>query len=254
MQFRVYGLLVGLGIAAAWEASLRLARRRGVGEKIVNDLAGWVILGGIIGARLYHVIDYWQRYYANNPIKVLFVWEGGLGIWGAVLGGLLTLVIYEWRYKKQIKGDWLGLSDLILFGVPLGQAIGRWGNFVNNELYGRPTSLPWGIKVPGIEGRVHPLFLYESVLDLLLFGGLVWLVKKKVKKGVISGGYLIGYGLIRLILEGMRPDGVVWKWQGVAVAQIVAMVAILTGVCLVSRRKPSRTYLSPTSRTIRSRL
>jgi len=151
-MFKIYGLLVGLGVWSAWEVSLWMARRRQVSERLVNRLVGWMLVGGLIGARVYHVIDYWQRYYSVYPIKVVYLWEGGLAIWGALIGGLVGL----WLGYKIIdhKSKIIDLLDIVLVGAPLGQAIGRWGNFFNSELRGR---------------NGEPLFLYESALDLLLF-------------------------------------------------------------------------------------
>lgn len=243
MTFHPYGLILGLAIVIAWEAGLWFAKKLKVEEKLINEMGWYVVAGGIVGARIYHVVDYWERYYSHNLIKIVYLWEGGLGIWGAVGGGLMVALAYYYINRDRFKFKLLRLMDIVLFGVPLGQAIGRWGNFVNNELYGRPTNLPWGINVPNVDGRVHPLFAYESFLNLLLFGIFLRMVNRKgVRPGLISGVYLIGYGLIRLWLEGMRPETMIWKWMGLGVAQWWAGVAIVVGTWLIvyKKKEPKR--------------
>lgn len=233
-KFHIYGLLIGLSIWLALEVSLRVAKRLEVEKKLIDEALLWVIIPGLIGARIYHVIDLWNEVYSRELIKVLYLWEGGLGIWGGILGGALGLWLF-WKVKRM-KISFLRLTDVFVVGVPLAQTIGRWGNFANGELYGKPTTLPWGIYVDKISTRVHPLFLYESVLDLILFVLLFSLVKMKGRKnGVIFGTYLIGYGLIRLLLETLRPTNVVWVWNGVPVAQMFAGLAILVGVFLTKK-------------------
>jgi phosphatidylglycerol:prolipoprotein diacylglycerol transferase len=128
------------------------------------------------------------------------------------------------------------LLDLGAFGLPLAQAIGRWGNFANRELEGIATNLPWAI-TDAAGDRRHPLFLYESLLNLILFLCLLALAKRaNVKSGIILASYLIGYGLIRLILEALRPVEIVWVWQGFPVAQIFSLLAIIVGFALLLRR------------------
>jgi len=239
LSFHLYGLLIGLGVWLAFEMSLRVARRWKIKVKILDQALWWAVIPGVIGARIYHVIDLWDEYYRFDWVKSFCLWEGGLGIWGGVIGGVLGLAGFYLIRKKILKIKFLSLLDLGAIGLPLAQAIGRWGNFVNRELYGRPTSLPWGIQVPGSEVRVHPLFLYESLLDLMLFMGLVGVVysSKEVKPGKVLGLYLIGYGIIRFVLEPWRVASNIWTWNGLIVAQIVSVVAILVGLVLLFREK-----------------
>ncbi|OGD71742.1 hypothetical protein A3A84_03200 [Candidatus Collierbacteria bacterium RIFCSPLOWO2_01_FULL_50_23] len=221
IDFHIYGLTLGFAILAAFQGSSRLAAKRGVDKKIVESLFWWVVIGGILGARIYHVIDKWQEIYILDPQSVLYLWNGGLGIWGAILGGIASLLVY-WQVKLKRRIDILTLMDIVLFGVPLGQAIGRWGNFFNNELMGK---------------NGEPLFFYESSLDLILFVSLVWLSKKKVRPGVIAGAYLLGYGLIRLSLEQLRPENIIWKVGGIPAASLVSVLAVICGTFLIWRRR-----------------
>lgn len=217
MKFNLYGLMIGLGVLAAFRASEWLAVRRKIDKKLIENGFWWVLIGGIVGARLYHVVDFWDKLYKNNPLQIIKVWEGGLGIWGAILGGVTMLLgYYVIRLRKKI--DLLNLLDVAFIGLPLGQAIGRWGNFFNNEIVGK---------------KGEPLFLYESVLDLVLFGILVLLAGKIKKTGVIAGAYLVGYGVIRFVLEPLRPDEIVWKIGSMPTASLVSVLAVVAGGVLV---------------------
>lgn len=223
-----YGLILAGAALASLSASLWLAKKRNIPEKLIESGFWWAIISGLIGARLYHVIDLWDELYRANILASLYLWEGGLGIWGGVIGGLVGLWLFHRLKSRQYHLE--ELLDLGAFGLPLGQAIGRWGNFVNRELYGTTTNLPWAITDAG-GNRVHPLFLYESLLSLSLFLILVTLVRRRrAKVGSLWGVYLIGYGVIRFFLETLRPESIVWKLGGLPTAQLVALLAIGVGL------------------------
>jgi len=304
----LYGLLVGLGILSGFWVAAQIAKRFTLHPDDVWDGLWWVVIPGIIGARLYHVLDYWE-YYREHWLLIPAVWNGGLGIFGAIVGGVLglwaycwwvcqgelrslnkNLLAHLWRYLKKIgraevghftrllsmvtfggrgelgsrPGLWPGRSslrseisspraqfflcvkqrflvflDLAAFGLPLGQAIGRWGNFFYWELYGRPTALPWGIFVPpeyrvlGFERftHFHPLFLYESLYSLCVFGVLLLIWKRK--KRLFHAGsyffvYLILYGAGRFGLEQLRIES--WVVGGVNVALVLGFILVVPGV------------------------
>lgn len=214
-----YGFILGLGILASLELSLRLAKERKIDSQLIEKLFIWVLVGGVIGARLYHVIDKWGDIYSTNPLSVLFLWNGGLGIWGAIIGGLVGLFSGLYFYKGKFS---LNLLDVACFGVPVGQAIGRWGNFFNNEIVG---------------SRGEPLFLYESLLNLVLFALIFYVAKTTETKGKISGLYLMGYGYIRLVLEPLRPESIIWKISGVPTASLISIVTICLGFFIWNRRQ-----------------
>ena len=220
LSFHPYGLFIGLGILAAFEASVRLSKVRGIDRKLIESLFWWVIICGIFGARLYHVIDKWNTIYSISPKSVLYIWNGGLGIWGAIIGGVVGLLGY-WVIKLRRKISFLYLMDVAVIGVPLGQAIGRWGNFFNNEIVGRSG---------------EPLFLYESLLNLLLFGILI-IIGRMGRIGLITGTYLVGYGLIRFALEPLRPDIIVWKIAGIPTAMIFSALAIAFGILIILKNR-----------------
>ena len=215
LTFHWYGLLIGLGTVAAME--IALYRGGKTKKENLEKAIWWVILAGVIGARLYHVIDYWGRYYSTNLVKILYFGEGGLGIWGAIAGGFLGLLVYCYFNKLKF---W-EYMDTIVIGVPLAQAIGRVGNYINGELWGKSG---------------EPLFAYEGLLNLILFGILWKISTKKRKPGMVSGIYLIGYGVIRALLENIRPEGTIWRLGGVPMAIIFSVLAVFSGSYLIFRR------------------
>lgn len=208
-QFHWYGLLLGLGIISGYALVLRTARRTVITRLLLDNLFIWLVVVGFIGARLLDVFGFEWFYFKDHLGEIWQVWRGGLTIYGALLGGVL--VLYWWGKKHNIK--LLTLTDLLLPGVALGQAIGRWGNYFNQELFGKPTSLPWGIPIAEINrptlyqnfAYFHPTFLYESLGLFLLTVGLVFLYKKK-KEGLLTAVYLLMAGLLRFGLEFLRID------------------------------------------------
>lgn len=235
ITFHLYGLMIGLGVlAGAWVASKK--------DKRIWDCLLWVIGGGIIGARLYHVVDLWS-YYGEHLSQIPAVWQGGMGIYGGILGGILGLWIYT-RGREEPNLLFLKMLDAGALGLPLGQAIGRLGNWFNQELYGLPTSLPWGIYIRP-ENRLlsvweyekfHPLWLYESIYCLIIFIIIIKIIKViPIGKGKIFAAYLGLYGLGRFFLEFLRIEA--WTIGGVNVAQVISLGLILEAVSFIMGRK-----------------
>ncbi len=203
-----YGILITLGMLLAVQVGSREFKRRGMDPAIVSDGSLWVIGLGILGARLYHVFSTpndgsysgWN-YYSQNPLKILAVWEGGLGIWGGIIGGIAGIGYVMWRNRIKL----FRAFDAIVPGVLLGQAIGRWGNFTNQELYGPPTGSDWfGLLIDPskrirtgkfdfsdltqfpVDTRFQPTFLYESMWNLIGFGLLMWLASRKQENPITT--------------------------------------------------------------------
>jgi len=243
-----YGLILALAFIVAIALSWRLVNMRGLKTDDLLDLALWLIIAGIIGARLYDVFIIDWPYFSRHLIIILFICHGGLAIHGALIGGLNA--VYFWcRLKKQNLWLWL---DIIAAVLPLAQAIGRWGNYFNSELFGRPTSWPWGIPItenlrPIIYKSFQyfqPAFLYESILDLILFIIILFIFKKnQLKAGQLAGLYLIGYGLIRLIMEFIRID-ITAQLFGFRVPQLVSIGMVLIGL-IIFRIKSNKNVSLP---------
>lgn len=235
---------MGLGLVAAWWVVGKLTRPHGIDSAHLDTLMLTLSIGALIGARAYHVIDLFEVY-RQNPAKIIAVWEGGLGIYGAILGGLVAGIVL-WKVGKISKSNLLMLFDAASVGMPLGQAIGRIGNYLNRELFGLPTELPWAIAIP-IElrpaefrsfERFHPLFFYEAVLNLILFGCLWFLVRRLpalLGTGKVLALYLVGYGLIRFFLEPLRIDP--WIVGSLPMASVISLLLVAVSVgFLVSKR------------------
>jgi phosphatidylglycerol:prolipoprotein diacylglycerol transferase len=245
-----YGILITLGVIAAALLSVREAKRRGLNSELVWDMLFWLVLAGIIGARLWHILTpskssgLTTMYYLTHPLDIINFRSGGLGIPGAVIGGAIALLIYARKHKL----NFLEWADIAVPGVALAQAIGRWGNFFNQELYGAPTNLPWKISIdpayrlPGYMDveYYHPLFAYESLWNLLNMALLLWLgrrFKDSLKPGDILLVYSIMYPVGRFLLEFLRLD--TSQVAGVNANQtFMAIVAIVATVLLFLRHRP----------------
>jgi phosphatidylglycerol:prolipoprotein diacylglycerol transferase len=237
-QITLYGIMITAGVIAATFISHFEAKRRGLNTDHVPQILLVVLPLGIIGARLYHVIDQWS-YYSQHPAQIFG--GAGLGIFGALIGGVIGLIIYT-RWQKLSTLQWL---DILSPGVLLAQAIGRWGNFFNQELYGYPTDLPWGLfidpehRLPGYENftHFHPLFFYEFAWNLLgagflLFTGRKW--QKRLLNGDIFCLYAIWYGIGRFYLEGLKIG--VWTVGGIPTARWITGIALIVAAAIMLYR------------------
>jgi phosphatidylglycerol---prolipoprotein diacylglyceryl transferase len=247
-----YGIIIMVGaLAGTWLASLE-AKRKGQNPDHIWDALIWLLLLGIIGARLWHVLLPPQSsieqgittgWYLLHPLDLLNTRQGGLGIPGAVIGGMVGLYLYTRRNKLSFSL----FADISAPGLALAQAIGRWGNFVNQELYGSPTNLPWAVHIDPrnrVQGYAnfetfHPLFLYESIWNLLNMGLLLWVSRRygnHLKDGDILLIYLIVYPLGRFMLEFLRLDAA--SLGGLNANQtIMAVVAVCSAAFFLWRHR-----------------
>lgn len=233
-----YGLFLVLGMAAGIIIAWKLGPIYGLSKDKTLDLAIWLIIGGLIGARIYELFLEFPYYY-QHPEMAIRIWEGGLAIHGAIIGGGLALWIFARRHNLSI----IKLSALSATSLAIGQAIGRWGNWFNQELFGLPTNLPWGIPITPAnrpweyinENFFQPTFLYESLGCLLIFLILLFLNykwKNKLddkKAGTIIAVYLIAYSFLRFSLEFIKVDAtpILWGWRW---PQIISLILILISI------------------------
>ena len=198
-----YGLLIVLAIVVSIILILRLAKINKIEDQHLWNLFFYLVVFGIIGARLYHVLFYNLNYFVNQPLDILKIWQGGLAIHGAIIAGIIVVFFYCKKHQLNI----LKYLDIFTVVMPLGQAIGRWGNYFNQELFGKSCEFNWCIPIQHQFGYFHPVFLYESLLNLVLFIILLILYKtKKLSLGMITLFYLIGYSVIRFFMEFLRLD------------------------------------------------
>jgi len=245
-MINLYGFFIALGILVGAFVVEKINNKFSIlnSEFSILDTLPWLLIPGIIGARLYHVFDYWQ-YYSKNSLEILFIWHGGLGIFGGILGGIVGLWIFLKINNKNVKirDIFLPFLDLGVIGLSIGQVIGRWGNYFNQELYGLPTNLPWAIYIrpenrlagfdpPAGGSHFHPLFLYESIGCLIIFFVCLGFLLRSTdpaergksprkKPGLTFFLYLFLYSFLRFWLEFLRPIG--WQWKGFRVTQLVSL-------------------------------
>lgn len=277
LQVHWYGFFIVLGILLGLFFVLRLAKHYGFTADDVYDLAFYLIIFSVLGARLYMILLY-PSFYLNNPLEIFKVWKGGLAIHGVIFAGVITLYIY---CKKKKQKFWIW-ADMLVPALALGQAIGRWGNYFNQEVFGAPTSLPWGIPIDLVNRMAgftqyeyfHPTFLYESILNFILFLILLSLHHIRIKKqevrikeslplspsplagegrlsaealaeeegegvGLPAGNialiYLMGYSLIRIAMEQFRIDETLMVF-GIRFPVLVSAGVILVAISILPRR------------------
>jgi phosphatidylglycerol:prolipoprotein diacylglycerol transferase len=245
-----YGLSYAIGLAVAYLVLVRLARRAGEDPDVVGNGIIVVAVAALIGGRAYHVIDQWALY-ADDPLKIILPPYSGLGVYGGIASGTLA----AWWYARRRGVSFARWADIIAPALFVMQAIGRWGNYFNQELYGPPTSLPWGIPIecahrladvypcttfPEAVTRFHPLFLYESISGIV--GAIVLVVigyrlRSRLRPGDLLLLFFIWYGLTRFSLEFLRADN--WTFFGIPTAQLVSIAFIAVGIVgLVLRHRP----------------
>jgi phosphatidylglycerol:prolipoprotein diacylglycerol transferase len=241
---RYYGIILMLGALAGGYLATFEVKRRGHDPEMVWDLLVYLIIGGVLGARLWHILTpppssiaqgYTTLFYLTHPLDALAIWRGGLGIPGTIIGGLIALYIYTRQHREIAFLDW---ADISAPSLALGQAIGRWGNFVNQEIYGSATSLPWKIyidpahRLAGFENEsyYHPLFAYESILNLANMLLLVWITRRynsNLKRGDVFNVYLIFYPAVRFGLDFLRLDAS-------EVLSLNINQTVMAGVCILA--------------------
>ena len=231
----------GLTYMAGFMTFLYLGRKRIVmlnlkqyDNKLLDDLLFYGVLGVILGGRLGEVLFYNPGYYFSNPLKIFAVWEGGMSFHGGFLGVLVAMAIFA----RQNKLRWLELMDFVAPLVPPGLAFGRLGNFINGELWGRPTDVPWGMVFPRVDNLPrHPSQLYEFALEGVLLFALLWIYASKPRPtGAVSGLFLIGYGSFRFLAEFTRnPDDGIFGLMtfGVSMGQWLSLPMVLAGIAMM---------------------
>lgn len=256
IPIRAYALCIITGIIVALWVGVRRYRARGGNSDVVWDAAIVAIPAGIVGGRLYHVITDNQKYFCSdcNPLNVFAITNGGLGIWGAVILGTLAV----WAYLRHKNVPFAPFADAIAPGIVLAQAIGRLGNYFNQELYGAETNVPWALEIfyrvddagkyapltghstGEIIATVHPTFLYELVWNLIVFGFLLWADKRfRLGHGRVFALYVAGYTLGRFVVETMRSDEATMVF-GFRINEIVSVVVFLIAVVVFFSLKKGR--------------
>jgi phosphatidylglycerol:prolipoprotein diacylglycerol transferase len=245
LALRWYSLMIMVGVLVGTWVAAKMAEQRGIAADDVYGAALWIVVGGIVGARLAHVIDRWD-YYGLHPEKILAVYEGGLAIWGGLIMGGLG----GWLYARRNGIPFWPLADSVAVGAILGQAIGRIGCIVNGDVAGRPTGGDWGFVYtnPGallpkpeyFNVPTHPYPLYEMGWDLVIFGILFWLFRRRVFDGAVFLAYAVLYAIGRFVLTFVREEEI-WLF-GLQQAQVLSIIILVVAAYLYFylRGRPGR--------------
>ncbi|MED1490641.1 MULTISPECIES: prolipoprotein diacylglyceryl transferase [Bacillaceae] len=236
-----YGIIIGTGILLGLYISTNEAVKRGLQKEVFSDLILWALPIALIFARIYYVIFNWS-YYSQHPEEIIAIWRGGIAIHGALIGAIITTVVFA---KKRNLSFWK-LADIAAPSIILGQAIGRWGNFMNQEAHGGPVSREFleSLHLPDfiinqmyIKGSYyHPTFLYESLWNLIGFLVLLVLQRINLKRGEVFLTYVIWYSIGRFFIEGMRTDSLMLT-DSLRMAQVLSIVLVVTCTILILYRR-----------------
>jgi len=246
LNFQFYGIIIACGLMLAVLYGMRRCKTFGLKQDDILDGVLWVVPFAILCARLYYCVFSWDQY-AADPITILYIWKGGLAIYGGVLGAAVGVTVFCLVKKIRLPA----VLDLVSLGFLIGQSLGRWGNFFNREAFGAPTDsfLRMGLfnTVTGQVEYYHPTFLYESVWNALGFVLLHCLVKHRKYDGQIALGYVAWYGLGRTFIEGLRMDSL--YWGPIRVSQLLAALSCLAAVTtllIMAFRKhdPAKLYVN----------
>lgn len=248
---RAYALCILLGIIVAVVWTDRRLHARGAESGAVLDIAMITVPAGIVGARIYHVLTHWNDYFAPgiNPLTALYIWEGGIAIFGALIGGALG----AWWSTKRMGIRFGAFADALVPGLLIAQALGRFGNYFNHELYGKPTDLPWGLQIESTNPAYpvglpagtlfHPTFLYEILWNIAGIVILLWIQRQfDPQWGRLFSLYLVWYGLGRFWLEDLRIDPID-VFLGLRLNQFAALLVVILGLVLcyvLDRRHPGK--------------
>jgi len=245
--FHLYGVILAVGVLVAVYVAEQRWRHRGYPRDGIYDISFWVVIWGVIGARLYHVITDYELF-EHDPWRAFQIWRGGLGIWGAVIGGAIAVVVITHRRKMPT----LAVMDCMGPGIVLAQAIGRWGNYFNQELFGKPSTLPWALEIAPSHrpsgylqySTFQPTFLYESLACLAIFGVLLLVEKRaSLKLGQTFALYVVLYTFARFWFENLRIDPaheIAGMRLNAWVSILVCLAAIAWFVWLGRHRPPQR--------------
>lgn len=233
-EIRYYGLIFALGFILAaiilyWFASKE--KIKNLEKKDVFNLIIYLIIGILIFSRLFEILIYMPSYYFANPKEIIAVWHGGLSFHGGLIGAVIVGLVYS-RYKKIKFYD---LADILVFPAAIGLCFGRFANFINGELWGKITALPWCVKFQNAEGCRHPTQIYESFKNLAIFLVLLLLKRFKLKSGFLFWHFILLYGAIRFSIEFLKPVG--WYFLSLNTGQWLCLIMIITAAAFIIKEK-----------------
>lgn len=241
IEIRYYSLAYIIGAIIVYAILLKLVKERELKltKNEVMDYISYCLLGLVIGARLGYVLFYNFSYYLSHPLEILMVWKGGMSFHGGLILGIAMAYIFA--RKKKI--NFWQLADISVIPLGLALCLGRIGNFINGELYGRITSVPWAVKFKGVEGFRHPSQLYEAIKNLIIFGILWSIRKRRMPQGFVFWLFITMYGAFRFLIEFTRePDANIGFFLGLTLGQYLCIIMIALGSIMMLRLKKQSFY------------
>jgi len=235
-QIRYYGIIFLIGFIIAYFLIVYLAKERKIKLKKgdVVDFLFYVLIGLIVGSRIFYVIFYNLNFYLTNPLYIFALWHGGLSFHGGLIGAVIVAFIF----CKKKKIGFYEIADIVVIPLALGLALGRIGNFLNSELVGRVTNVPWAVKFKEYEGFRHPSQLYESLKNFFIFFVLWFIRNKKLKKGFLFWLFVIMYSLLRFFIEFFRaPDLQLGFIFGITMGQLLSIIMFFVGIYFIAKLK-----------------
>lgn len=255
LRVTFYGIFIAIGVVIAWQVIERTFLARGGDGEILSKILARVLIFGFLGARLAYVSTHLSRF-DGEWWKVIAIWEGGLALYGGLTAGAIAGFVYSRKWNA----NFVDILDGMAVGVPLAQAMGRWGNYFNQELFGTPTDLPWGLEIdpqfrpeayPNAE-TFHPTFLYESIWNVALALTIAWVGKRYPHlRGRLIGIYFVGYGLIRFLMELIRTD-TTFRFLGLSRNGWVSIGVVVLGVIVLAWKQLSERAADPRATSISS--
>jgi phosphatidylglycerol:prolipoprotein diacylglycerol transferase len=237
LEIRYYGLIYVIGFFLAYWMLTYFSKRKLIklSRDDVLDFLFYITVGAIVGARLFYVIIYNFSYYLSNLHEIFFIWQGGMSFHGGFLGAIIAGYVYKIKHPF----DFWKFADIMVIPLALGLCLGRIGNFINGELYGRLTSLPWGVKFPNIEGYRHPSQLYEAAKNFIIFLTLWFLKDKKLPSGFLFWTFVTMYGFLRFWIEFVRaPDPQLgFILFNLTMGQLLTLPMFIIGLCMLIKLK-----------------
>ncbi len=233
LEIRYYGIIYALGFVFAYFFLRYFIRQKKLHmrEQDLDTYILYLIIGVVLGARLFEILFYNLAFYLEHPAEIIALWRGGLSFHGGLVGAILA----TWLFCKKKNIPFLHLADFIVIPTALALALGRVGNFLNGELPGRVTNLPWAVQFPGVDGFRHPSQLYESAKNFFIFGVLLWQVKKERQNGYLFGVFLFLYGILRFLIEFVRePETMV---VFLTMGQALSLPLVVVGLYFIKKKR-----------------
>jgi len=232
LEIRYYGIVYVIGFLLAYYLLARNSKKIGIDMKQVDDYVVYLMLGVIIGARIFHFIFSDPLIFFRDPLELFKVWHGGMSFFGGLFGAIIATHMFCRKFKARC----LRIADIVVLPASFGLAIGRIANFINNELYGTITDVSWCINFPNIAGCRHPYQLYASFSHFVMLGILIYLYKKKLRKGTIFFSFILIYGIFRLITDFFREDP---RFLALTVWQYLSVVLVSVSIYYLRKSKKS---------------